>query len=165
MQTLLPDDELIALNIAFEEAHPARHPAVGARGSGLERIAIASAFQAEGTVVMHMATQIAPGHPDPVPGDRVPVRRDARVQGAAHRALGLNVVDLVGEYTVARQEATYGPRLFERDPERCCEINKVRPMFEALRGLDAWITAFRRDSSPTRATAPFVEQYELEPGR
>ena len=38
-------------------------------------------------------------------------------------------------------------------------------MFEALRGLDAWVTAFRRDSSPTRADAPFVEQYELEPGR
>ena len=37
-------------------------------------------------------------------------------------------------------------------------------MFEALRGLDGWVTAFRRDSSPTRAAAPFVEQYELEPG-
>ena len=37
-------------------------------------------------------------------------------------------------------------------------------MFEALRGLDAWITAFRRDSSPTRATAPIVDRYELEPG-
>jgi phosphoadenosine phosphosulfate reductase len=44
-------------------------------------------------------------------------------------------------------------------------MNKVRPMFEALRGLDAWMTAFRRDSSPTRAAAPFVEQYELEPAR
>ena len=58
-----------------------------------------------------------------------------------------------------------GPRLYERDPERCCDLNKVQPMFEALRGLDAWITAFRRDSSPTRATAPFVQQYELEPDR
>jgi phosphoadenosine phosphosulfate reductase len=27
------------------------------------------------------------------------------------------------------------------------------------------MTAVRRDSSPTRATSPFVEQYELEPGR
>ena len=57
-----------------------------------------------------------------------------------------------------------GPRLFERDPEKCCDLNKVQPMFEALRGLDAWITAFRRESSPTRATAPFVQQYELEAG-
>jgi phosphoadenosine phosphosulfate reductase len=79
--------------------------------------------------------------------------------------LGLNVVDLVGGYTVERQEREFGPHLYERDPQRCCEINKVRPMFEALQGLDAWITAFRRDSSPTRAAAPIVDQYELEPGR
>jgi phosphoadenosine phosphosulfate reductase len=37
-------------------------------------------------------------------------------------------------------------------------------MLEALRGRDAWVTAFRRDSSPTRATAPIVDRYELEPG-
>jgi phosphoadenosine phosphosulfate reductase len=79
--------------------------------------------------------------------------------------LGLNVVDLVGEHTVESQERAFGPRLYERDPARCCEINKVRPMFEALRGLDAWITAFRRDSSPTRGAAPIVDQYEVEPGR
>ena len=37
-------------------------------------------------------------------------------------------------------------------------------MIEALRELDAWVTAFRRDSSPTRADAPIVDRYELEPG-
>ena len=66
--------------------------------------------------------------------------------------LGLNVVDLVGElHGRASRRRSTGARLYEREPERCCELNKVRPMFEALRGLDAWITAFRRDSSPTRA--------------
>jgi phosphoadenosine phosphosulfate reductase len=38
-------------------------------------------------------------------------------------------------------------------------------MFEALRDLAAWITAVRRDSSPSRATSPILDQYELEPGR
>jgi phosphoadenosine phosphosulfate reductase len=78
--------------------------------------------------------------------------------------LDLNVIDVVGEHTVESQEREFGPRLYERDPTFCCEINKVRPMFEALRGLDAWITSVRRDSSPTRATTPIVERYELEPG-
>jgi phosphoadenosine phosphosulfate reductase len=79
--------------------------------------------------------------------------------------LGLRVVELVGEHTLESQEAAFGARLYERDPERCCDINKVQPMFEALRGLDGWITAFRRDSSPTRAAAPILDRYELEPGR
>ena len=47
-----------------------------------------------------------------------------------------------------------GPRLYERAPERCCEINKVEPMLDALRGREGWVTAFRRDSAPNRANAP-----------
>ena len=70
----------------------------------------------------------------------------------------------MGEYSNERQEAEFGARLFESNPEMCCEINKVRPMFEALRGLDAWVTSVRRDSSPTRADTPIVERYTLEPG-
>ena len=63
MQTLLPDDELVALNDRFEEADPREIVSWALERSGLERIAIASAFQAEGTIVMHIATQIRPDIP------------------------------------------------------------------------------------------------------
>ena len=165
MQTLLPTDELVAMNIAFEEAHPREILEWGLERSGLERIAIASAFQAEGTIVMHLATQMRPDIPILFLETGYQFAETLAFKEQLAERLSLNVVDLVGEYTVARQAATFGPRLFERDPERCCDMNKVRPMFEALRGLDAWITAFRRESSPTRSDAPFVQQYELEPER
>jgi len=165
LQTLLSAEELAARNAGFEGAHPADIVHWALLDSGLERIAIASAFQAEGTVVMHLATQIRPDIPILFLETGFQFAETLAFKEQLTEALGLNVVDLVGERTVAEQEAIEGPRLYERDSERCCEMNKVRPMFEALRGLDAWMTAFRRDSSPTRATAPFVEQYELEPGR
>jgi phosphoadenosine phosphosulfate reductase len=165
MQTLLPDAELAARNDAFEGEHPREIVRWALEDSGLDRIAIASAFQAEGTVVMHLATQIRPDIPILFLETGFQFAETLAFKEQLTEALGLNVVDLVGERTVAQQEAVDGPRLYERAPERCCEMNKVRPMFEALRGLDAWMTAFRRDSSPTRANAPFVEQYELEPGR
>ena len=165
MQTLLPTDELVAMNIAFEGAHPREILEWALERSGLERIAIASAFQAEGTIVMHLATQMRPDIPILFLETGYQFAETLAFKEQLAERLTLNVVDLVGEYTVARQAATFGPRLFERDPERCCDMNKVRPMFEALRGLDAWITAFRRGSSPTRSDAPFVQQYELEPDR
>jgi phosphoadenosine phosphosulfate reductase len=164
MQTLLPSSEIAALNEGFESAQPSEIVRWTLEESGLEQVAIASAFQAEGTVVIHLATRIRP---------RVPILfletgfQFAETLAFKQRlvdALDLNVVELVGEYSNERQEVEFGPRLFERDPELCCEINKVRPMFEALRGLDAWITSVRRDSSPTRARTPIVERYELEPG-
>jgi phosphoadenosine phosphosulfate reductase len=165
LQTLLSARELAERNAAFEGAEPAEIVRWALEDSGLDRIAIASAFQAEGTVVMHLATQIRPDIPILFLETGFQFAETLAFKEQLAESLGLNVVDLVGERTVAQQEAVEGPRLYERDAERCCEMNKVRPMFEALRGLDAWMTAFRRDSSPTRASAPFVEQYELEPGR
>ena len=165
LQTLLSDEDLIALNIAFEDAHPSEILSWALETSGLERIAVASAFQSEGTVVMHLATRLRPNIPILFLETGYQFAETLAFKEQLAERLSLNVIDLVGEYTVARQAATFGPRLFERDPERCCDLNKVQPMFHALRELDAWITAFRRDSSPTRATAPFVQQYELESGR
>jgi phosphoadenosine phosphosulfate reductase len=162
--TLLSDEELTALNERFESSHPSEIVAWALDGSGLEPIALASAFQAEGTCVMHMATQVRPDVPILFLETGFHFDQTLEFKRALTERLGLNVVDLTGEYTVQSQEAAFGPWLYERDPDRCCQINKVEPMLDALRGLDAWITAFRRDSSPTRATAPILDRYELEPG-
>jgi phosphoadenosine phosphosulfate reductase len=165
LQTLLPAEELARRNLAFESADPGEIVRWALEDSGLDRIAIASAFQAEGTVVMHLATQIRPDIPILFLETGFQFAETLAFKEQLTERLALNVVDIVGHQTVAEQETTHGPRLYERDPERCCDMNKVRPMFETLRGLDAWMTAVRRDSSPTRATSPFVDQYELEPGR
>jgi phosphoadenosine phosphosulfate reductase len=165
MRTLLPTSEIEALNARFETAHPREILRWALEDSGLERVAIASAFQAEGTVVIHLASQIRPDVPILFLETGFQFAETLAFKERLTEQLGLNVVELVGEYSNDRQAAEFGPRLYERDPELCCEINKVRPMFEALRGLDAWITSVRRDSSPTRADTPVVDRYELEPGR
>ncbi|HEX6231201.1 MAG TPA: phosphoadenylyl-sulfate reductase [Actinomycetota bacterium] len=164
-QTLLSDQDVHELNDRFERAHPREIVRWTLERSGLERVAIASAFQAEGTCVMHMATEIRPDVPVLFLETGFHFAETMAFKAQLTDLLGLNVVDLIGEYDNRTQEEAFGPRLYERDPARCCEINKVRPMFEALRSLDAWITAFRRDSSPTRAQAPTVDRYEIEPGR
>jgi phosphoadenosine phosphosulfate reductase len=165
VKTLLAPDEIRGLNERFESALPHEILRWALEDSGFDRIAIASAFQAEGTCVMHMASLIRPDVPVLFLETGFHFAETLAFKEQLADELGLNVVDLVGDYTVESQTARYGARLYERDPTLCCEINKVRPMFEALRGLDAWITAFRRDSSPTRTHAPIVDQYELEPGR
>ena len=151
-----------------EPAHPARDRALGARAfrpANGSRSPPRSRPRAP--CVMHMATRIRPDIPMLFLGDRLPVRRDARVQAASWpSALGLNVVDLIGEHTVgATAGRVIGPRLYERDPERCCDLNKVQPMFEALRGLrrvDHRVPAGIVTDPRRRRRS--CEQYELEPG-
>ncbi len=48
-------------------------------------------------------------------------------------------------------------RLWERDPDRCCEIRKVLPLRAAVQGFDAWVTAIRRDQTQERAGAGVAE--------
>jgi phosphoadenosine phosphosulfate reductase len=165
MQTLLSPVEIDDLNDRFEHADPREILQWAFERSGLQRIAIASAFQAEGTAVMHMATLIRPDVPILFLETGFQFAETLAFKEQLTERLGLNVVDLVGDHTVAEQAALYGERLYERDPAACCDMNKVQPMFRALRELDAWITAFRRDSSPTRSNAPIVDAYELEPGK
>ena len=59
--------------------------------------------------------------------------------------------------TIAEQAEAHGGELWKRDPDRCCELRKLAPLREALRGYDAWITAIRRDQTPERAGAQIVE--------
>lgn len=55
------------------------------------------------------------------------------------------------------QARVYGDKLWERDPDLCCDLRKVQPLKLALSGLDAWMTGIRRDQAVTRAHAKVVE--------
>ncbi len=58
--------------------------------------------------------------------------------------------------TVAEQDAAHGPRLHDRDPDRCCAIRKVEPLERALGPYAAWVTGMRREDAPTRTDIPVV---------
>jgi len=70
---------------------------------------------------------------------------------------GVTIRAVRPEQTIDQQAATHGPTLWERDPDRCCELRKVKPLRSALAGFDAWITAIRREQTAERATAKVVE--------
>jgi phosphoadenylyl-sulfate reductase (thioredoxin) len=60
--------------------------------------------------------------------------------------------------SLEEQAARFGDKLWERDPDQCCDLRKVQPLREALVGRTGWISAIRRDQTPERATAQIVER-------
>jgi len=158
------NDTIADLNRRFEDEHPQDIVRWALEDSGLERVALASAFQAEGTCLMHMAVQVRPDVPVLFLDTGFHFAETLAYKERLTDLLGLNVIDLVGGYTVDEQAEAFGPRLYERDPSRCCAINKVEPFRRALRHLDGWLTSMRRDSAWTRRDAPIVDRYEHEPG-
>jgi phosphoadenosine phosphosulfate reductase len=110
----------------------------------------------EDAVVAHLASRAMPGV-DVVfldTGYHFPETIGTRDAVAA--VMDVNVITVTPRQTVAEQDAQYGPKLHDRDPDLCCALRKVAPLEQALAGYDAWATGLRRDESPTRANTPVV---------
>ena len=67
------------------------------------------------------------------------------------------VIPVKSLLTPQQQVNVYGDRLWERDPDQCCQLRKVEPLTRILKNYDAWITGIRRDQAPSRANAGSIE--------
>lgn len=154
--------DLPALNERFERAEPAEIVAWALDAA--ERPAIASSFQVESTVVIYLATRIRPDVPVLFLETGFHFRETLELKDRLTRQLGLNVLDLRGDLTPGEQADAHGPRLFERDPSLCCELNKVRPLDRALARYDLWMTGLRPGSASTRTEVPVAERHRTSGG-
>jgi phosphoadenosine phosphosulfate reductase len=76
---------------------------------------------------------------------------------AVAAAYPVRLLNVTPRQSVAEQDAQYGPRLHDRNPDLCCALRKVEPLERALEPFAAWMTGLRRADSPTRAGTPVVE--------
>jgi phosphoadenosine phosphosulfate reductase len=119
-------------------------------------VAIASAFGAEGVVLIDIAARLS--SPPPVfvvdtdflfPETNDLIRRiEARYDVCVER--------LRPALTTEQQSSLYGPELWSRDPDTCCSVRKIEPLRQKVKQLRAWVTAIRRDQTPDRAHASKV---------
>ncbi|MEB3367910.1 phosphoadenylyl-sulfate reductase [Saccharopolyspora mangrovi] len=75
---------------------------------------------------------------------------------AVEQVYDVKMVNALPEQTVAEQDAAEGPRLYERDAQRCCFLRKVVPLRNTLSRYEAWVTGVRRVEAPTRANTPVL---------
>ena len=73
------------------------------------------------------------------------------------RRYGRTIRAVRPEQTVEAQARTHGEGLWERAPDRCCDLRKVQPLARALRGHEAWLSAIRREQTALRADARVLE--------
>ncbi|HYU92335.1 MAG TPA: phosphoadenosine phosphosulfate reductase family protein, partial [Actinomycetota bacterium] len=109
-----PDDLIDDLNARFEHEEPREILRWALVDSDLERVAVASSFQAEGTCVIDMAAKLRPEVPILFLETGFHFAETLAFREQLAERLALNVVDLVGEHTVESQAATFGERLYER---------------------------------------------------
>jgi phosphoadenosine phosphosulfate reductase len=125
-----------------------------------DRLCVASSMS--DAVVPHLVSTVKPGVDVIFLDTGYHFVETLDTRDAVSAAYNVNVIDVRPARTVAEQDAEFGPRLFARDPDRCCGMRKVAPLGEALAPYDAWVTGIRRDESPSRAAASVVTWSEVD---
>ncbi len=101
-------------------------------------------------VLVHLASQAAPGLEVAFIDTGYHFAETLGTAAAYAVTRPLTLLTVRPAQTVAEQDAEWGPRLHDRDPDRCCALRKVEPLERTLAGRDAWITGMRRADAPTR---------------
>jgi phosphoadenosine phosphosulfate reductase len=125
---------------------------------------ITCSFQAEDMVVLDLLRERLPNVPVLFLETGYHFADVYRYRDEMTARYGLNLVNVVPEQTVAAQEAQFGI-LYESQPDQCCKLRKVQPLFAALRPYDVWFTGLRRVQSPTRAHLQVRETFPLPSGK
>ncbi len=139
-----------------------------ALGRWRQRLAVFTAFQAEGMVLIDMAWRLDPDvRVVTIDTGRLPEETFDLIEKVRERyRLTVEIVTPDADQ-VAALVARGGPNLFYRsvtDRRACCRVRKVEPLRRALSGLSAWVTGQRRDQAPSRAGIGMVEVDEEHGG-
>ncbi len=135
--------------------------ALGEYGSSL---AIATAFQAEGLVILDIAARISPAvRVFTLDTGRLPEETYCMIETVRER-YGVTVETVAPDTgEVEAMVSLHGPNLFYREValrNLCCEVRKVRPLERKLRELKAWVAGLRRGQNESRADVRKVEEIE-----
>ncbi len=127
--------------------------------------AIGTSFQGAGIVALHLVAQrkLSLGAFTLDTGLLFP--ETLALQAELEARLGIRVESLRPDYSLAEQGKLFGEKLWERDPDLCCELRKVQPLQDKLETLDCWITGVRREQAATRTDAGILELNKTPSGR
>lgn len=120
-----------------------------------DRFVIASSMA--DAVLAHMASSVASGMEVLFLDTGYHFPETLGTRDAVAQVYDVNVRTVLPVLTVGQQEAVYGGRLLQRDPDACCAIRKVEPLTRGLAPYTAWASGIRRDEANTRRHVGVVE--------
>lgn len=120
-------------------------------------VVLASSFGAEDVVLIDMLHKVAPETPIFYLDTNKHFPETYETRDRLEERYGISFLQVLPRLTLGEQADRYGDKLWQSNPNQCCQIRKVTPLGEVLSGYAAWITGIRREQSPTRAHVKKIE--------
>ena len=121
------------------------------------RVAISSAFGAEGMVLIDMASRVRKNFRVFTVDTEFLFPETYSLMDRIEQKYQIKIERVFSLLSPEEQGRVHGSALWARDPDQCCNLRKVEPLRRKLKELDAWITSIRRDQTSFRQTAGKVE--------
>ncbi len=121
------------------------------------RIAISSAFGAEGMAIIDMASRVRRVFRLFTIDTEFLFPETYNLMDQVEDRYGINIEKVYPPLSPEEQERTHGARLWSHNPDQCCNLRKVEPLRRKLTELSAWITSIRRDQTTFRTSAHKIE--------
>lgn len=152
--------ESIEIDTKVAEARTAVQKALALPGTAC----VTCSFQAEDMAVLLMVRELQPDVPVLFLETGYHFAEVYKYRDEMTARYNLNLVNVSPIESVAEQEAKFG-LLYRSQPDQCCKLRKVGPLFGALERFDIWFTGLRRVQSPTRANLQIFDEFPLPSGK
>ncbi len=129
---------------------------------GEDEACLTCSFQAEDVLLLKLAMELRPRIPVLFLDTGYHFRETLTYRDRLTEEWTLNLTNLLPKNTVAQQEAELG-MLYSNDPNRCCALRKVEPLFEAVALYKVWLTGLRREQARSRAALKEIENFAVKP--
>lgn len=149
-------EDLIVLNANFEHASPDVLLEWSFEQFGTKAV-MGTGFGSSGVVLMHYLSEL-----------NIPIQvftldtgllfgETYQLWKTLEKTLNIKVETVSSILTLQGQEARYGEKLWENNPDKCCHIRKVLPLRKYLSNKEGWITGLRRSQSSYRESIQKIE--------
>jgi len=149
-------EQIVELQAIAEDWGPEQVMGWAFRSFG-NRVAISSAFGAEGMAVIDIASRISKEFRVFTVDTEFLFPETYNLMEKIESRYGITIERAYPLLTPQVQERLHGAALWTRDPDQCCNLRKVEPLRRKLRELEAWITSIRREQTIARAQAHKLE--------
>ena len=157
MSTPMSEEEMSALTQRLESQPPKRRLQWVFDTFTADRAVMGTGFGASGVVLMHFLEAVRPGATVFYLDTDVLFPETYNLRDQLTARFDLDIVQVHSGLSLDEQKEQYGAELWNDDPDQCCFLRKVKPLRDYLADKEAWLTAIRRDQSPTRADTDVLE--------
>lgn len=128
----------------------------------MPKLVMTSSFGPESGALLHMISRVNPDVPIFFLETGFHFPETIQYKEDLVRQFGLKqVIDLKADpERRAKLMVDYQDVPYEKNPDLCCQINKVETLDKALKGYDAWMSGIRRKQTDFRKSIRIVEEYE-----